>query len=113
MKARIFSLAVAVLLIAFSVNTTLMAQNKETNKTNQKDVKKTEQKIEMKTVQNQNKINQNKPETTEKAKEVEKTLKHDTVNKSEKETKELTHKKVTHNNTKIETKKNTNTTEKK
>ncbi len=112
MKARIFSIAVAVFLIAFSVNTTLIAQSKETNKTNKNEVKKTEQKIEMKTVQDQNKINQNKPETTEKAKEVEKTLKHETINKNENEKKGLTHK-VTHNNKKTEAKNYSNTTEKK
>lgn len=111
MKARILFFAVAILLIAFSANSVLMAQSKETTKTANNNLKQTEQKLETKTIKPQEKIHQNKPELKDKAKEVEKSEKNEMVNKTEQEKKEMTHKKM-HSN-KMEEKKTAKSTEKK
>lgn len=103
MKNRFFAFAVAIVLMAFAVNTTVVAQNKDT-KTPPKTVKQTEQKIQNKVGDVKTKTEVKKVETT---KEGMNTVKTDVKKDTEKIVKK-THKNVKHHTMplkKVETKK--------
>lgn len=88
MKTKLFALAVSIFMIAFAVNSTVMAQNKETKKTG-KTIKQTEQKVDAKINNAKNTTETKMTMNNNKSKEMMKTEKsmHEKVKMNEKEIK--------------------------
>jgi len=91
MKTKLFALAASVIMIAFTVNSTVMAQNKET-KNPGKTINKTEQKIDTKINNVKTTTETKMTMNNEKSKETAKTeLKKNTGEKVKKDVKKIKH----------------------
>ena len=96
MKTRSFALAIALLLMAFTANSTLMAQNKNSKQTEHK-IKTTVQKIDTKTGdthQTANRVKEKTESTKKGTMMVKNELKKNTEKEMKKPRKEITHHKM-------------------